>query len=109
MFVIVGDNDVQEQPVDYILEKFIQFKNAVWPTCVKFAGHMRRKDLDPVLVSNNNIFLSERLGRHYKSTKLIKRDDFDDEREYHFDREGEGYRHLSAMILSVLDEFVLAW
>ena len=69
---------------------------------------MRRRDRDPV-VSNNKIFLSEKLGVNYKSTKLIKNKDFDDRITHHFDRRGHGYRHMAAMKLSVFDEFVLKW
>ena len=67
---------------------------------------MSRKDLDDVVASNNNNYLNEKLVAHYKSTKKIKRDDFSNYRPFHFDREGEGYRNLAAMILSVFDEFV---
>ena len=54
--VIVGNNDVKTQNVGYILQKVLEFKKAVWPSKVKFAGHMWCGDLDPVLVANNNIF-----------------------------------------------------
>ena len=70
---------------------------------------MRRKDLDATVVSDNNIFLSNNLGCHYKSTKLIKREDFRDNRRFHFEPLGQGYRHMAAMILSVLEEFVKEW
>ena len=109
MLVIVGDNDVRHHSVGYILSKFLEFRDAVWPTQAKFAGHTRRKDLNMAVVSSNNIFLSEKLGRHYKSTKLIKREDFDEIDMWHLDRHDEGYRHLCALILSVLDEFVVSW
>ena len=56
ILVIVGNNDVKTQNIGYILQKVLEFKKAVWPSRVKFAGHMRRGDLDPVLVANNNIF-----------------------------------------------------
>ena len=108
ILVIVGDNDVKSQKIWYVLEKYLEFKKAVWPSKVKFAGHMRRGDLDPVLVANYNIFLSENLGVHYKSTKLIKPSDFH-AYDCHFDVEGEGYRHLAALILAVFDEFVRSW
>ena len=108
ILVIVGDNDVKTQKIGYILQKFLEFKQAFWPSKVKFAGHMRRGDLDPLLVANNNIFLSENLGVHYKSTKLIKPNDFH-AYDCHFDVEGEGYRHLAALILAVLEEFVRSW
>ena len=89
MLVIVGDDDVCHHSVGYILAKFLEFKDAVWPTQVKFAGHTRRKDLNLAVVSSNNIFLSEK-RRHYKSTKLIKRADFDEIDMWHLDRLGEG-------------------
>ena len=92
-----------------MLSRYLQFKDSIWPTKVKFAGNMRRKDLDAVVVSNNNNYISEKLGAHYNSTKMIKRDDFSNYRPFHFDREGEGYRHLAPMILSVFDEFVKNW
>ena len=89
ILVIAGDNDVKTQNIGYILQKILEFKKAVWPSKVKFAGHMRRGDLDPVLVAKNNTFLSENLGVNDKSTKLIKPNDFHDY-DCHFDREGEG-------------------
>ena len=36
---------------------------------------------------------------------MIKRADFDDNCEYHFSKDGEGFRHMDALILSVLQEF----
>ena len=59
------------------------------------------------VLSSNNIILNEELGRHYKSTELIKRKNFDE--IGHLDRNGECYRHLCALLLSVLDEFVVSW
>ena len=109
IFVIVGDNDAQNQTVDFILQKFKKFKNDVCPSKVKFAGNMRRRDLNPVMVANNNIYLGEKLGRNFKSTKLIKRDDFFLGKPFHFDWYGQGYRHMAAMILSVFQEFVEQW
>ena len=109
IFVIVGDNDVNYQPVEYIASKFNEFSDAVWPAKVKFCGHMRRKDLNAFLVANNNIFLSEELGMSYKSAKMVKRADFDDANPFHFHPLGEGYRHLAALILSVLREFNEVW
>ena len=66
---------------------------------------MRRKDLCADTVSANNVFLSSHLGNKFKKTKMIKRADFDDNCEYHFDKKGEGFRHMAALILSVLQEF----
>ena len=76
---------------------------------VKFAVHMRRKDLDADLVAYSNTYLSQNLGNFFKSTKLIKRNDFDDDTPYHFNVFGEGYRHLAALIYSVLREFNDLW
>ena len=87
----------------------MNFKAAIWPTEVKFAGNMRRKDLDAALVASNNSFFSENLGIHFKSTKMVKRVDFSDEQPFHFDPDGEGYRHMGAMIFSVLQEFSENW
>ena len=109
VFVIVGDNDAAQRTINFILGRFLQFKNAIWPTRVKFAGNMRRHDLNPVLVANNNIYLSEKLGVQHKSTKLIKREDFHIRKKFHFDWYGKGYSHMAAMILSVFDEFVSQW
>ncbi|XP_075263932.1 uncharacterized protein LOC142355751 [Convolutriloba macropyga] len=109
VFVVVGDNDVNSMDVSDIYENFRRFSLAIRPTNVKFAGNLRRKDLDVNLVASNNNFLSENLGYQYKSTKLVKRADFDDSVPFHISRDGEGFRHLGAMILSVLDEFVLDW
>ena len=47
------DNDVKTQKFWYILQKCLEFKEAVWPSKVKFAGHMWCGDLDPVFVANN--------------------------------------------------------
>ena len=109
ILVIVGDNDVNSDPVENILGHYNDFSNAVWPSHVKFAGHMRRKDLDADLVAYNNTYLSQNLGNFFKSTKLIKRNDFDDDTPYHFNVFGEGYRHLAALIYSVLREFNDLW
>ena len=109
VFVIVGDNDVRDHPVEFLCNEYQKFINDVWPTNVKFAGNLPRRDLDPVVVTKNNIFLSEKLGRHYKSSKIIKREDFHYREAHHFDRSGHGYRHMAALILSVFEEFVLKW
>ena len=109
IFVIVGDNDVKDRKIDYILKKYLEFQNAVWPSNVKFAGNMRRGDLDPVVVTNNNIFLSENLGVNFKSAKMVKHADFDVNKSYHFNKEGHGFSRLAAMILSVFEEFVTSW
>ena len=107
--VIVGDNDVNNVPVETILSNYEAFNNAVWPSKVKFVGHMRRKDLDVELVSYNNIFLSDALGMCFKSAKMVKPSDFDDEFPFHFHPLGEGYRHLAALILSIFKEFDKFW
>ena len=104
-FVIVGDNDVKNLNVNLICQKFKEFSRSVWPTEVKFAGHMRRKDLPVHIVAYNNMFLRNRLGPQLKSSRLIRREDFDDNCKFHFDKFGEGYRHMGALILSVLREF----
>ena len=90
--IIVGDNDVNSVPVETILSNYNAFTNAVWPSKVKIVGHMRRKDLDAELVSSNNMFLSEALGICFKSAKMIKLNDLDDEHPFHFHPLGEGYR-----------------
>ena len=66
---------------------------------------MRRKDLPVHLVAYNNMFLRNKLGPQLKSSRLIRREDFDDNCKFHFDKFGEGYRHMGALILSVLREF----
>ena len=107
--MIVADNDVATRSANYILKNFLRFKEAIWPTEVKLAGNMRRKDLDATVVSDNNISLGNNLGCYYKSTKLIQREDFHDNRRFHFEPLGQGYRHMAAMILSVLEEIVKKW
>ena len=57
---------------------FSNFKAAIWPTEVKFAGNMRRKDLDVALVARNNSFFSENVGIHFISPKMDKGVDFSD-------------------------------
>ena len=42
-FVIVGDIVAKSQSMRYICKKYEEFWDAVHPTKVKFAGHMRRK------------------------------------------------------------------
>ena len=56
VFKIIGDNDVQERKIENILLKFLQFKNDIRPTKVKFAGIMRQSHLDPVVMANNISF-----------------------------------------------------
>ena len=109
VFVTVGDNDAQQRSPNYILSRVFTIKDAIWPTRVKFAGHMRHRDLSPTVVSNNNAFLSEKLGVHIKSTKLVKKEDLHHLNTFHFNRYGQGYRHMAAMILSVFEEFVKYW
>ena len=66
---------------------------------------MRRKDLPPDLVANNNMYFRNKLGWQSKSTKIIQRKDFSDSCPFHFNKFGEGYRHMAALVLSVLREF----
>ena len=105
VFVIVGDNDAKTQSMHSICQKFEEIRDAVFPTKVKFAGHLRRKDLPQELVAKNNMFYRNKLGFQMKSTKIVRREDFDDNCNFHFNKYGEGYRHLAALILSVLKEF----
>ena len=107
VFVIVGDNDAKTKPVGFISKKFEEFRDAIWPTEVKFAGHMRRKDLPQELVSKNNMYLRNKLGYQLKGTRIIKREDFSDACNFHFDEFGEGYRHMAALILSVVKDFLV--
>ena len=109
MFVILGGNDVKWKLVDYMLGRYVQFIEAVRPNKVKIAGILRRKDLCPVIVAEYNIYLSDRLGEHFKSNRIIKNYDFHDRATCHFKKNGQGYRHMAAMILSVFDEFVTKW
>ena len=104
VFVIVGDNDAKTRSVQYICLKFMEFRDAIWPTQVIFAGHMRRNDLPAKLVAENNMFLRNNLGYQLRSTKIIRREDFDSNCPFHFDKFGEGFRHMGALILSVLNE-----
>ena len=69
--VIVGDNDVNTEKIEFILNRFNELSDAVWQSKVKFCRHMRRKDLNSDLVASNNTFLSEQLGLNHR--KLIKK------------------------------------
>ena len=91
------------------MKKYLEFQNAVWPSNVKFAGNMRRGDLDPVMVTNNTIFLSENLEVNFKSAKIVNDADFDVNKSSLFNKEGQGFSHLATMILSVFEEFVTSW
>ena len=51
------------------------------------------------------MFLRNELGYRLKSTKVIRREDFDEKCPFHFDKNGEGYRHMAVLILSVLRDF----
>ena len=106
VLVIVGDNDVKSQSRQYICRKFKEFQQAIWPVDVRFAGHMRRKDLNPKLVSLNNMYYRNHLGPYLKSTRLIRREDFSNSCPYHFDVYGHGYHHLAVFVLSVVEEFI---
>ena len=53
------------------------------PVDVRFAGHVRRKDLNPKLVSLNNMYYRNHLGLYLKSTRLIWREDFSNSCPYH--------------------------
>ena len=105
VIVIVGDNDAKYESKEFICQNFLDFRNSVWPTEVRFAGHMRRKDLPQELVSKNNMFYRNHLGSDLKSTRSIKREDFSDDQKYHFDKNGEGYRHMAAFIVSVIEDY----
>ena len=102
VLVIVGDNDVKSQSRQDIFRKIKEFQQAIWPVDVRFAGHMRRKDLNPKLVSLNNMYYRNHLGPYLKSTRLIPREDFNNSCPYHFDVYEHGYRHLAAFLLSVV-------
>ena len=107
VFVIVCDNDAKSVSANMICKKFFEFQKAIYPTDVKFACHMRRKDIPQELVASNNMFFRNKLGFRMKSTKIIRREDFDDNKKYHFDPNGEGFRHMAALILSVFREFTV--
>ena len=51
------------------------------------------------------MFLRNKLGSQLKGTRVVKREDFDDNIGYHFDKYGEGFRHLAVLMLSVFKEF----
>ena len=89
-------------PVSYIYRKFV---DAVLPTKVNFSGHLRRKDLPPQLVSKNIMFLRNKVRSQLKGTRVVKREVFDDNIGYHFDKYGASFRHLGVLILSVFKEF----
>ena len=99
VIVIVGDNDAKTMPIQFICAKFKEFRDSVAPTVVKFAGNMKRKDLPRELVSKNNMFLWNNLGYQFKSTKVIRREDFSSVSKF-----GEVYRHMACMIYSVFQE-----
>ena len=105
VFVTVGDNNAKTVPIQNICKKFVEFRDSVAPTVVRFAGNMRRKDLPQELVSKKNMFMRNNLGSRLKSTKVIRREDFSDASGFHFDKFGEGYRHMASMIYSVFREF----
>ena len=103
--MIVGDNDAKQETINYIFGKFLEFRDAIFPTRVVFVGHMRLKDLLQELISKNNMYLRNKLGYQIKSTKIIRREDFSDKKMFHFDKNGKGYRHMAVLIVSVLQEF----
>ena len=110
VFVIVGDNNVKFDSVEYIYRHYINFADALWPSTVRFSGHFKRGDLNPIKVENNNLFLHEKLGRLYKSPRLIKWKGFQTgSQNYHFRPDGEGFRHMCAYVLSALEEFDKFW
>ena len=51
------------------------------------------------------MFLRNKFGSQLKGTRVVKREDFGDNIGYHFDKYGEGFRHLGVSILSVFKEF----
>ena len=72
----------------------------------KFAENIRRGDLDPVKVTNNNVFLSEKLGVNFYRAKMVKRADFNHDKTCHFNKEDQDFIHLATMILCVIKEFL---
>ena len=109
LFVIVGDNDVNSISVEEIYNNYKKFEEAIWPTKVRFCGHLRRKDFDLKKVERNNLFLYQKLGKKYKSPRIVKKKDFGNRPRYHFHLYGEGYRHLGVLILSALKDFAKYW
>ena len=90
----------------YNCKKFKEFRDVIWPTEVRFAGHMRRKHLPMEIVSKNNMFFRNQLGFIFKSTIVVRREDFDDNCPYHFLKKGHGgYHHLALLMLSAFKEF----
>ena len=111
VFVIVGDNDVAELPVENIYQNYKNFSEMIYPTNVRFCGHFKRKDFDrnPKVVEENNLFLYKKLGYQYKSPRAVKNKDFGLRQRYHFSPFGAGYMHMSALILSVIKDFATYW
>ena len=105
VLVIDGHNDANYNSMHYICEKIKEFRSAIWPTEVRFVGHIRRKDLPVDLVSKNNMFYRNQLGFHLKSTQMIRREDFSDVCPFHFDKNGEGFRHMAAFVFKIYNEF----
>ena len=73
LFVIVGDNDVNSISVEEIYKNYKKFEEAIWPTKVRFCGHLRRKDFDLKKVERNNLFLYQKLGKNIRARGLLKR------------------------------------
>ena len=82
-----------------------EFRDAIWPTEVRFAAHMQRKDLHTEIISKNNMFCRNQSGFVLKSAKFVRREDFSDFKPFDFDPLGEGYRHMAVLVLSVVKEF----
>ena len=70
--VIVGDNDAKSKPIKHICRQFQKFRDEILPVEVKFAEHMRGKDLSQELIATNMHFRNQ-LGYLSKSTRVIRR------------------------------------
>ena len=103
--VIVGDNNANYKSMHYICEKFKEFRSAICQICRTHEkeGPSSRSSVD--LVSKNNMFYRNQLGFHLKYTRMIRREDFSDVCPYHFDKNGEGFRHMDAFVFKVCREF----
>ena len=66
----MDDNDAKTMWVSYIYRIFVEFRDAVWPTKVKFSGHLRRKDLPPQCL-RIICFYEKNLGPNLKEPECL--------------------------------------
>ena len=104
IFVICGDNDVNSAKAEDILHNYICLIRALKTSVVRISGILPRADIIPEKRSTYKKLLREKLQMRYKSPKLLKSEDFNENLDpaHLFDLRGK--EHYMQHILSFLHD-----